>query len=49
MDTDSWIQVLGGILEYFKPRQDTLPQEHRTKSEQAKNFIACQTMFNLLV
>ena len=39
----------GGILEYFKQRKDTLPQEHRTKFEQAKHFIAWQTMFNLLV
>ena len=39
----------GEILEYFKQRKDTLPQEHGTKFEQAKHFIAWQTMFNLLV
>ena len=49
LDVNSWIQVLGGIREYFKQRKDTLPQEHRTKSKQAKQFIAWKTMFNLLL
>ena len=46
VDTDSRIQVLGGILVYFRQWKHTLPEE-QTKSEQAKHFIAWETMFNL--
>ena len=49
LETDPRIQVLEGVLRYFREWKASLTGQYRTKSEQAKHFIAWQTKFDLEV
>ena len=43
------IQLLDDVVKFFKDWQETLKSQFETKTEQAKNFISWQTMFDLMV